>query len=398
VKTPISVLLVASLVAAGAAALAFRDQRTPPARTSPSSSAPPPTLDDGWSTGSLEEAGINRERIEAMTESIRAHPEYNVHALLIEHDGRLVYEEYFTGKDERWGTPIGVVTFTGETKHDLRSVTKSVVSALVGIARRSGAIQSLDAPLLDYFPELKDLQVPERRQITIRHALMMGSGLQWHEDVPYNDPTNDEIVMTRSADPIRYVLSRPIVAAPGTVWRYNGGTTQVLGTIVQRATMQRLDEYARSVLFSPLGITDVEWVGDLAGVPSAASGLRLRPRDLAKFGSLYMHEGTWNRRQIIPADWVKESTQRRLNLPGQQVMGYGYQWWHACYRTPAGIIEVPTAVGNGMQRIFLLRDRRTVVTALVGLYNDFKLNPPERLLLEFILPALPPSTGSTCPS
>ena len=109
-------------------------------------------------------------------------------------------------------------------------MTKSVVSALVGIANRSGAIRSLDIPALDYFPEYKDLQLPERRQITIRHALMMGAGLEWNEDVPYTDPKNDEIVMTRSADPMHYVLSRPIVAAPGSSWRYNGGTTQVLGT------------------------------------------------------------------------------------------------------------------------------------------------------------------------
>jgi CubicO group peptidase (beta-lactamase class C family) len=396
-KRTIPLLLAGALVSAGAATLAFRSQgASPPVQASRSST--PPSLDDGWSTGSLEQAGLDRERIDAMTASIRAHPEYNLHALLIEHDGRLVYEEYFSGSDERWGTPLGVVTFTRETKHDLRSVTKSVVSALVGIAHQDGAIRSLDAPLLDYFPELKELQVPERRAITIRHALMMASGLQWHEDVPYTDPTNDEIVMTGSADPVRYVLSRPIAAPPGTVWLYNGGTTQVLGTIVQRATMQRLDEYARKVLFTPLGITDVEWLGNLSGVPSAASGLRLRPRDLAKFGSLYAHDGKWNGRQIIPADWVKESTRRRLPLPGQLMRGYAYQWWHACYGTPAGFVEVPTAVGNGMQRIFLLRDRRTVVTALAGLYNEFRLNPGERMLIDFILPALPPSAGSTCPS
>jgi CubicO group peptidase (beta-lactamase class C family) len=393
----LSVLVAAGLAAAGAATLAFHTRSTQPSIES-LRAATPPSLDDGWATGSLEQAGINRERIEAMTGAIHTHPEYNVHALVIEHDGRLVYEEYFSGKDERWGVPLGDVTFTRDTKHDLRSVTKSVVSALVGIAQASGAIESLDAPLLDYFPELKELQVPERRQITIRHALMMASGLQWREDVHYNDPTNDEIVMTRSSDPMRYVLSRPIAAPPGSVWLYNGGTTQVVGTIVQRATMQRLDEYARKVLFTPLGITDMEWLGNLSGVPSAASGLRLRPRDLAKFGSLYLHEGRWNGRQVIPAGWVKESTQRRLKLPGQLLRGYAYQWWHACYGTPAGLVEVPTAVGNGMQRIFLLRDRRTVVTALVGLYNNFKLNPPERLLLDFILPSLPASPGSTCPS
>jgi CubicO group peptidase (beta-lactamase class C family) len=392
-------LLAGAIVAAAAvgATLAVHSQSATPAARRVHAETPA-SVDDGWAIGSLEQAGIDRERIESMTGAIHAHPEYNVHAVLIERDGRLVYEEYFAGKDERWGTPLGDVTFTRETKHDLRSVTKSVVSALIGIARSSGAIPSLDAPLLDYFPELKDLQVPERRQITIRHALMMASGFQWREDVPYNDPTNDEIVMTRSADPMRYVLSRPIAAPPGTVWLYNGGTTQALGTIVQRATMQRLDEYARQVLFAPLGITDVEWLGNLAGVPSAASGLRLRPRDLAKFGSLYVHEGTWNGRQVIPAAWVKESTQRHMKFPGQPFRGYAYQWWHACYATAAGMVEVPTAVGNGMQRIFLLRDRRTVVSVLVGRYNDFRLNPGERLLIDFILPALPPSAGSTCPS
>ena len=253
-----------------------------------------------------------------MTDSIRSHPEFNVHAVLIERDGRLVYEEYFSGKDERWGQPLGIVTFTRATLHDLRSVTKSVVSALVGIASRSGAIPSLDAPLLDYFPEYKDLDVPERRRITIRHALMMSVGLEWNEDIPYTDPKNDEIVMTRNRDPLHYVLARPIVSAPGTSWRYNGGTTQVLGTIVQRATKRPLAEYARAMLFAPLGIREFEWLGSLAGVPSAASGLRLRPRDLAKFGSLYLHDGRWNGRQVLPREWVHESTRRRLTFPGQQ--------------------------------------------------------------------------------
>jgi CubicO group peptidase (beta-lactamase class C family) len=360
--------------------------------------AVPAALDDGWTTGSLDQAGIDRGRIEAMTDWVRARPDLNVHAILIERGGRLVYEEYFSGKDEQWGRPLGVVQFNRETKHDLRSVTKSVVSALVGIANSSGAIGSLDAPLLDYFPEYTDLQTPERRQITIRHALMMSAGFEWNEDLPYTDPKNDEIAMNRNNDPIRYALGRPIVAAPGTVWRYNGGTTQVLGTIVQRATKRPLAEYARSVLLSPLGVTDVEWLGNLAGVPSAASGMRLRPRDLAKFGSRYVHGGRWNDRQVIPPDWVRESTRRRLKLGSQDTRGYAYQWWHTCYSTGNGVVEVPTAVGNGAQRIFLLRAQQAIVTVLCGRYNDFSANPPERLLLDYILPALPPSPTSACPS
>jgi len=358
----------------------------------------PASLDDGWTIGSLEDAHIDRARLEAMTDSVRAHPDLNVHAILIERDGRLVYEEYFSGQDERWGRPLGVVTFTRDTKHDLRSITKSVVSALVGIAHDSGAIQSLDTPLLDYFPEYTDLQQPDRRKITIRHALMMSAGLEWNEEVPYNNPQNDEIGMMRSADPLRYVLSRTIVAPPGTTWRYNGGTTQVLGTIVQRATMQPLADYAKTALFSPLGVTEFEWLGDLAGVPSAASGLRLRPRDLARFASLYLHDGEWHGHRIVPRDWTHESTRRQLTFPGDAKGGYAYQWWHACYATRSGVVEVPTAVGNGAQRVFLLRAQQTAVTVLSGRYNDFRTNPPERLLLDYIIPALPPTPSARCPS
>ena len=283
----------------------------------------PPSLDDGWATEAPEAAGIDRSRLEALTGTIRSHPDYNVHAVLVEHDGRLVYEEYFSGKDEKWGVPLRDVTHSRDQRHDLRSITKSVVSALVGIAATSGAIRSLDAPLLDYFPEYQDLQEPARRQITIRHALAMTSGLEWNETVPYNDPKNDEIAMGRARDPIRYVFARQITGAPGTAWRYNGGTTQVLGTIVQRATGKPLAEYAQSVLWGPLGVTDVEWLGNLAGLPSAASGLRLRPRDLAKFGSLYLHDGKYGDRQVIPAQWVRESTHRQITFPGQTDRGYG---------------------------------------------------------------------------
>ena len=389
-----SFALAGALAALAATAAA---QSAPPAPKPPVVYTIPASLGDGWTTGTAERVGIDRRRLEQMTESIRSHPDDNVHAVLIERDGRLVYEDYFSGKDERRGRPLGVVAFTRDTLHDLRSVTKSVISALVGVASATGAIPSLDAPLLDYFPEYTDLQGPERRGITVRHALGMTAGLDWNEDVSYADPKNDETVMDRSPDPVRYVLGRPIVAAPGATWRYNGGTTEVLGAILQRATKQSLPDYARTVLFSPLGISAFEWIGS-GKAPSAASGLRLRPRDLAKFGSLYLHDGQWNGRQVLPRVWVRESTQRRLTFPGQEARGYGYQWWHTCYSTPSGIVEVPTAVGNGMQRVFVLRAQRTVVTVVSGRYNDRSINPPERLLLDFILPALPPAPASTCPS
>lgn len=390
----VAFLVAAALVGVAALAVTITAQGRPDPK--PFVDLPPSTFGDGWRRGSLEQAGIDRRRLDQMTASIRANPAFNIHAVLIEHDGRLVYEEYFSGQDQTWGRPLGVVNFTSDTIHDLRSVTKSVVGALVGIAHASGAIPSLDAPLLDYFPEYKDLQVPERRLITIRHALSMSTGFDWNEEVPYNDPKNDEIGMDRSPDASRYVLARPIVAAPGTTWRYNGGTTHLLGVIVRRATKQPLSDYARTTLFVPLGITAFEWLG--RGGPSAASGLRLKPRDLAKFGSLYLHDGHWDGKQIIPKEWIHESTRRRLTFPGRETAGYAYQWWHTCYATPSGVVEVPTAVGNGDQRIFLVRSKRVVVTVLAGRYNDFSQSPATRLLVDHILPALPPSPASRCPS
>lgn len=358
----------------------------------------PPTLADMWVTGTLDDVGLDQLRIEQMTDAIRRNPYWNLHAVLVEREGRLVYEEYFAGEDQRWGTPLGRVVFNRETKHDLRSVTKSVVSALLGIALHSGAIRSLDSPIVEYFPEYKELQTPERVPITIRHALSMTGGLEWNEDLPYTDPRNTEIVMTRSEDPLRYVLSQRIVAQPGVEWRYNGGLTQLLAAVIQRTTGTPLKEYAQKMLFDPLGITDVEWVGDLAGLPAAASGLRLRPRDLAKFGSLYLHQGRWSHRQVLPAEWVKESTRRHITFPNQASRGYAYHWWHTCYATPSGLVESKTAVGNGGQRVFVLPELKSVVTVLAGRYNDFSIAPWEQILIHYIIPSFHAQPTGRCPS
>lgn len=373
----------------------------PPSTYQPYRYRVPRKLDDGWTTASLDSVGMDRHHIEQMTEAILRYSDWNIHAVLIERDGRLVYEEYFAGEDQRWGQPLGRVNFDGQMRHDLRSVSKSVVSALVGIALASGAIRSLDEPILGFFPEPEyaDLATPAWRSLNLRHALTMSAGLEWNENLPYTAPRNDEIAMSRSSDPIRYVLSRPIVGEPGATWTYNGGLTQLLRAIVQRSTGQPLGEYVRAVLLEPLGVADMEWLGDLNGVPAAASGLRLRPRDLAKFGSLYLHDGQWRGRQIIPPDWVRESTQHHLPLRSPVsafgTHGYRYQWWHNCYRTGSGTFESHTAAGNGQQRIYVLPALRLVVTILAGRYNDpSAARLTERLLLEHIIPAVPMASNT----
>jgi CubicO group peptidase (beta-lactamase class C family) len=364
----------------------------------------PPARNDGWQTAEADSVGFDSARLAALTQSIRSWPELGVHAILIERNGRLIYEEYFAGFDERWGQSLGRVTMTAESKHDLRSVTKSVISALVGIAHGEGKIQSLDQPLIKWFPEYPELDTAERRRVTLAHALSMTSGFDWNEDIPYTDPRNDEIRMTRDSQPLRYALARPFVVDPGSDFKYNGGLTQVMAAVLVRATNMSLQEYARIKLFEPLGITDVEWVGNLAGMPSAASGLRLRARDLAKFGSLYLNDGKWNGKQVIPAKWIDLSTRRHFRFRPRTgaesgEFGYAYFWWYSCYPSAAGLIEARTAVGNGQQRIFVLPTVNTAVTIFAGRYNDFTTGNTlgRRILLDHIIPALKTGVRTGCP-
>jgi CubicO group peptidase (beta-lactamase class C family) len=224
----------------------------------------PVVRDDGWKTANADAVGVDSTKLANLTTAIRAWPELGVHAVLIERHGQLIYEEYFDGFDEKWGTSLGKVSMTVETKHDLRSVTKSVVSALVGIAHGEGAIKSLDEPLVKWFPEYPELDTPDRRRLTLSHVLSMTSGFEWNEDIPYSDPRNDEIQMTRHEKPLLYALSRRFVVAPGSDFNYNGGLTQVMAAVLVRATKSSLQDYARTKLFEPLGITDVEWVGEIS--------------------------------------------------------------------------------------------------------------------------------------
>lgn len=350
---------------------------------------------DGWVTVAPSEIGRTTALLDELSEALRRGDAYrNVHAVLIASGGRLVYEEYFAGEDTHRGDgALGRVVFDPTRRHDLRSVTKSVVSALVGIAVGSGAISSVDRPVLEFFPELQDLATPERRAVTLRHVLAMTMGTEWIENIPYTDPKNDEIRMNRSTEPMRIVLDRDVVAPHGSRWNYSGGSTQLLAEVVERATGMRIEEYARQVLWEPLGINDVEWVANANGQASAASGLRLRPRDQLRFGQLYVDDGRWRGRQVVPADWITATLDRSIALPDSlvdlgddatAVFGYGYQWRHARFTLPYGNFTVNWALGNGGQQIWVVPDLELVAVINAGNYNG--PHDGDRLFLERILP------------
>jgi CubicO group peptidase (beta-lactamase class C family) len=315
----------------------------------------------------------------------------NVHGVVVMRKGVTLAEWYFEGADQHHGSPIGVVKFGPATLHDVRSVTKSVVSVLFGIAMANGAIKDLDIAVLDYFPEYKDLQTAERRQITLRHLLTMTSGLRWDETTyPYTDWRNSEIGMNLADDPLRYALEPPLDSLPGSQFRYNGGSVALIAEILRRATKTNLEVFARQALFAPLGIAQFEWVKDGRGVPYAASGLRLLPRDMAKIGRLMLEKGSEGGRQIVPEAWVKASVSSQARVATNSGCGihYGYFWWlvPTCAANPAP--GWYSAVGNGGHRIFVMPERELIVVVTAGLYDDSRQLATVRQVIQGVIEAL----------
>jgi len=220
--------------------------------------------------------------------------------------------------------------------------------------------------------------------MTVAHALTMSLGIEWDESLPYTDPRNSEIAMERSPDRYRFILERPFVTEPGTVWKYKGGATALLAHLISKGTETPLIDFARVNLFDPLGINDFEWVSGMNREPSAASGLRLRPRDLAKIGQLMLNRGRWGEQQIVPAEWIDASTEPRL--PVDDEIEYGYQWWLGKGRDGQPWVG---GFGNGGQRVIIMSSREMVVTVMAGSYNS---SDARKLIVsiigEFLLPAL----------
>lgn len=180
---------------------------------------------DGWRTGNPADAGLNQLALDQLANDIESGAFPNTHAVLIEHDGTLVYERYFLGTDERWGEPTGERLLGPDTLHDVRSISKSVTSALVGIALEGDFEQAVEKPISEY---LAGSTVGEaQRAITLHHVLTMTAGLRWNEmTVPYTDPANDETQLYGATDPAQYVLARPMEFSAGSTWYYSGGLSQ----------------------------------------------------------------------------------------------------------------------------------------------------------------------------
>jgi len=329
---------------------------------------------EGWKNCSPEEVGMDSKLLRKMNEDMvlqmRLH--IDVHSVIVIRKGYIVAEQYYTED------------FSSDSLHYVFSCTKSVTSAAFGVADDRGLIPSLDTPLLNFFPDYQVAYPEGKGEITLQHALSMTDGFEWYElQYLYSDDRNTLRQWRINEGSIQFILDQPLLNSPGEVFNYNSGISHLLSVILQEQTGVRLDSFAAREIFSPLGISDYYWPLNQDGAARGYSGLYLRPRDLAKFGLLYLNGGLWEDRQLISESWVIASTSKHIlrgDIPG---MYYGYHWWvHE-----DGLIA---AVGFGGQILMLIPDYDLIV--LFNNYHNeadgFQMETPWRLLDNFIIPAI----------
>lgn len=295
---------------------------------------------------------------------MKAHIEDNdirINSFILIKDGETVEEAYFHGTKKDTPAPV-------------YSCTKSVISALVGIAIDEGCIKSTDEKIGDLLDErYKELIDGPKQNITLKHLLTMSSGL---------DPMlSDEFVS--KDDPVGYILEKPMLFSPGEAFAYTSGGAHLVSAIIQQATGMETSDYAQSKLFDPLGIPRPKWRKDNTGLAMGGFGLELTPSQLAAFGSLYLNEGEWNGERIIPEEWITESTECGIYTAMSwecEQSGYGYFWWMNGF---GGY----SAHGYSGQYIFVLPEYNAVAVFTSRLSEaDFPI--PYRLMKEYVIPAL----------
>jgi CubicO group peptidase (beta-lactamase class C family) len=263
---------------------------------------------DEWVVEAPEVHGMDPAALDAARDYAFAEG-MNTQGVVVVRDGVIVAEWYADGAGpESWAASW--------------SMAKSVASAVVGIAIAEGKIPSVDEPMTTYFP---DWAGTDKAAITLRHVLQMESGLDWDEDYDPSALGESEIIemVLGQPDQLAFAAGRPAEVPPGTRWSYSSGDSMLLSRVIEQATGMPADEYARTVLFEPLGIDQIDWWRDARGHTLTYCCVDTTSRDFARFGLLYLREGLWGDEQVVPESWVSDS------LAGSEASsgGYGFQWW-----------------------------------------------------------------------
>ncbi|MGG1517995.1 serine hydrolase [Paenibacillus oryzisoli] len=323
-----------------------------------------PSIDwptNGWPSSTPEAQGLFSA---TLAKTFEVFHNQGVHSVAVIRNGVLVAEAYQPH-------------VSAHAVQDMKSVTKSIVSALFGIALAEGHLKSPEQRLASFFPQLE--QDPLKSKIRLKHLLNMTSGLDWDN---VNEQSSTE--MMHSDNWVDYILNRPGLHEPGNVFNYSNGDAHLISAILQLATGESMLDYAKKRLFEPLGITQVSWNDDPQGRTIGAWALALTLGDMAKLGYLFLKNGQWAGQAIIPEAWIRTAVTKRvfLNYSNGTQGGYGYYWWSkplapGLVRGSRKPIDVHYASGSGGRRIFYVPELELVVAMTA---NSADVDMPENLL------------------
>ncbi len=303
----------------------------------------------------------------------------NTHSVLISRKGELIYENYFDG-------------YNSNIPHQMKSASKSISSAIVGIAKDKSLFINVEQSIFDFLPKkYQTYKDSLKSKINLESLLTMSSGI---DAVDYGINANaespaveDNFQMTK--DWTETILNSKMINRPNTKANYGSANPYLLGVAIDSIVSESLALFIDKNLFQPLKISNYVIQSDLKGKPYFGGGMYLTPKDMLKFGELYLGKGKWESKRILSKKWIKNSFKNYRNLENvQEKNGYGYLWWHNTYETKRKRIKSIEARGNGGQYIFVLPSLKTVVVITAGNYRNGKTQQPEMVFEKYILPYL----------
>ena len=336
-----------------------------------------------WEVTSASSQGMNYDSLAAFSAELESGDLGYIDGMLVIRNGMIIFEkEYTNDYDSLFKTtntepgkynyydPNWHPYYNNTRLHTMQSVSKSFTAAAVGIAVKNGQIPGLNAKIMDYFDGYESSAPdPRRNAMTIRDVLTMTTGIQWDESsMPYTDSTSNCVQMEKSSDWIQYVIDQPMAFGPGEKYEYNSGATMLLSYLINKTTGLDLTDYVKTNLFDVLGITDYYWKHTPKGLTDAEGGLYLTPRDLAKFGYLYLHNGKWENKQVLPGNWVEITHEKRVDTTSPWFK-YGFHWWLMPYGDNHTAL---LASGLGGQRMIVLPEL-DIVAVFTG-WNIYEMS------------------------
>ncbi len=331
----------------------------------------PLELNDGWKISNLKQQGFDKNILIELGDSIQAGRLINTHSILIAVNGSLVFEKYYEG-------------YSAEIPHDTRSASKSITSAITGLAINKGYINNVNQKLYDVLPDkYKYTEDSDKRkaQIKIKDLLTMSSGIDAVDFGTDKESIAAEDNYQNTEDWAKTVLEAPMINEPGTLAFYGTANPFILGIALQNTIPEPLELFIHKNLFAPMHIKNYLIQNDINGKPYMGGGMFLTSRDMLKFGQMYLDKGKWNGERILSEEWINESFQKYFILENTDTKNdYGYLWWHNNYKYGNKTISSIEARGAGGQYIFVIPEYNLTAVITSGNFKNGRYNQPEKIM------------------